>query len=388
MSYRETGSRRCLFAGKIAMSVLLILLLFCGCAKGEKGEPTATASSDIARTNGPSANTDAEPKTLEQALLKQRGKAFDQSDYQKISGGEGIIDINTKFDCTVDHGDSKNIDCLVLSAGKIYRANFNSLLSNGKNIQEIGTLPSSAPVLYWRLTYDGEMGNVYFKDGTGYKLNSQNASGPYTSELLDSAQYPLFKKVYRYAADGVSLEDCTSEYLNADTVYDNGSPMLAFAGKKVSMIFSGQYLDEKESDWNWYRDMGWREYIAFDLDLSAIGNETPVRLFNSNILMTDKAFYEIVYASKPLDAKEEAAQLAPNGSVSPYYPAANHLNCNLTLRKIELLTKYYNDVRNICTSHVITNDYTLLPINEVITEGYPEYFQYDCIGFWWDYSKE
>ena len=42
--------------------------------------------------------------------------------------------------------------------------------------------------------------------------------------------------------------------------------------------------------------MGWREYIAFDLDLSLIGDEKPIRLFNKNILMTERAFYEIVYS--------------------------------------------------------------------------------------------
>lgn len=108
--------------------------------------------------------------------------------------------------------------------------------------------------------------------------------------------------------------------------------------------------------------MGWREYIAFDLYLSLIGDEKPIRLFNKNILMTERAFYEIVYSQEPLSDSDEAAQKAPDGSVSPYFPASQHLNCPVTLRKAELLSKYYGDVLNICTSHVITTDYTLLPI--------------------------
>ena len=127
--------------------------------------------------------------------------------------------------------------------------------------------------------------------------------------------------------------------------------------------------------------MGRKTYIAFDLNLSAIGDEMPVRLFNRNILMTDRAFYEIVYLSEELDDNDERAQLAPDGSVSPYYPAAEHLNCNLGLRRIELLSRYYGDVRNISTGYVITGDYTLLPIQEVMTEGYDQYVRYDCLGF-------
>ena len=164
--------------------------------------------------------------------------------------------------------------------------------------------------------------------------------------------------------------------------------MLAITGKKVSLIDTAKYLDKNTAGWNWYRDMGWREYIAYDIDLTAIGNETPIRLFNTNILMTNCAFYEIVYASEPLDDNDKNAQTAPDGSVSPYYPAAPHLNCNLTLRKITLLTNYYKDVRNICTSHVITDDYTLLPISEIMTEGYAEYYKYDCNKFYSAYRDK
>ena len=101
-----------------------------------------------------------------------------------------------------------------------------------------------------------------------------------------------------------------------------------------------------------------------------------MRLFNENILMTDNAFYEIVCLSELLDDNDIKAQLAPDGTVSPYYPAAQHLNCNLGLRKISLLTQYYDDVLNITTSHVITKDKTLLPIKDIITEGYTKYTQY------------
>ena len=63
-------------------------------------------------------------------------------------------------------------------------------------------------------------------------------------------------------------------------------------------------------------------------------------------------------------------------------------SCNLTLRKITLLTNYYQDVRNICTSHVITDDYTRLPISEIMTEGYAEYYKYDCNKFYNAYRDE
>ena len=366
------------FLTRIFAVFLLVSLTLCGCAK----KTPETDSSAANTKSSQNASTQAEPVTLEQALLKERGIPYDQSDYKKFLGGENIIHEYAEFDCNLDHGYSKSVNDLVVSDGKLYQANFNSLLANGKNIQEIGTLPGK-DVRHWQLTYDGEMGSMYLKDGSGYKISAV----PFSTAPLDNAKYPLFKKVYRYAADGKTLEDHTAEYLNADRVYDNGIPMIVFKDGKVSLLFSGKALDKGTTGWNRYRDMGWREYIAFDLDLSAIGNETPTRLFNSNILVTNCAFYEIVYASKPLDDNDEQAQLAPDGSVSPYYPAAQHLNCNLKLRKLDLLTAYYKDVRNISTSHVITENYTMLPVSEVITEGYNKYQQYNPCSFYWDYKQ-
>lgn len=384
------------------ISVLLTFALaasLVGCGKTDKVDvesqilPTVSSqvssadnsfvtSSEIISSAVSTADVSAEPATLEQELLKRRNKPFEQSDYKTIIGGENIININAEFDCNLDHGYSTTVNDLVVADGKLYQANFNSVLSNGKNIQEVGSLPGK-DVQYWHLTYDGEMGSIYLKDGSGYEISNP----PFSATPLDKAQYPLFKKVYRYASDGKTLEDHTAEYLKANKIYNYGTTMFAFFDKKVDLIFSGEYLDTSMG-FNWYRDMDWREYIAFELDLSAIGNEKPIRLFNNNIIMTDKAFYEVVYASKPLDDKDNEAQLAPDGSVSPYFPAYSHLNCNLKLRKLDLLSKYYDDVCNICTSYVITKDYKLLPIKEVITEGYNEYMGYDCYGFYWNYIDE
>ena len=357
---------------------MLASLALSACGK----KPSETYSSTSIPEPSQNTSTQAEPVTLEQALLKERGKSYDQSDYKTFVGGEGIINKYAEFDCNLDHGYSKNVNDLVVADGKLYQANFNSVLANGKNIQEVGTLPGKN-IRYWRLTHDGEMGEIYLNDGSGYKVSNP----PFTASPMDQAQHPLFRMVYRYASDGKTLEDHTAEYLNADKVY-SGDPMIAVAGDKVSLLFSGKYLDKGTTGWNWYRDMDRREYIAFDLDLSELAGETPIRLFNRNILMTNCAFYEIVYASEPLDDSDAKAQFAPDGSVSPYYPAAQHLNCDLKLRKIDLLTAFYGDVRNISTSHVITEDYTMLPIAEVLTDGYGAYQKYDPCRFYWDYNQD
>lgn len=52
---------------------------------------------------------------------------------------------------------------------------------------------------------------------------------------------------------------------------------------------------------------------------------------------------------------------------------------------IKSKTAYYGDVLNICTSHVITTDYTLLPIEEVMADGYGKYQKYGYSEFYFDY---
>lgn len=368
-------------AALIAVSVLL-----CGCSGTESGDSgsdtnSAVQSSSVPDTGsaavGSEASSAADPATLEQELLARRGVPFESSDYKKLICDDGIIDINSEFDFNVDHGYSADINEIVVSGGRVYFANLNTTLANGKNVMEAGALPESGSVLYWHYTYDGEMGSMYFRSGNGYKVSCS----PLSSSPLDPARDPLFEKVYLYASDGKTLEDHTSEFLNAEKVYDTGIPTTVFAGGKVFMLFPAEYLDPDTGEWNWYRSMGRRQHIAFELDISAAGGEKPLRLFNENILMTDNAFYEIVYLSELLDDNDIKAQLSPDGTVSPYYPAAQHLNCNLGLRKISLLTQYYDDVLNITTSHVITKDKTLLPIKDIITEGYTKYTQYSFNGY-------
>lgn len=223
----KAGKAKFLFVPRLFLCAALLAVALCGCSAspGEAKKPDPDS--------GQSTATQAEPVNLEQVLLKARGKPYDQSDYTKFLGGEGIINEYAEFDCNLDHGYSKTVNDLVVADGKLYQANFNSVLANGKNIQEVGTLPGKN-IRYWRLTHDGEMGEIYLNDGSSYKVSSP----PFAASPMDKAQHPLFRSVYRYASDGKTLEDHTAEYLNADKVY-SGNPMIAVAGGKVSLLFSG-----------------------------------------------------------------------------------------------------------------------------------------------------
>ena len=93
-------------ARTVLCTALIAALLcgLCGCGDESKPESSQPAVTEKTATQTPADSADTEPKTLEQELLKRRGKSFDASDYKKIAGAEGIIDIKSEFDCFVDHG--------------------------------------------------------------------------------------------------------------------------------------------------------------------------------------------------------------------------------------------------------------------------------------------
>ncbi len=113
-----------------------------------------------------------------------------------------------------------------------------------------------------------------------------------------------------------------------------------------------------------------------------MGNETPIRLFNSNIVMTNCAFYEIIYARKPVLTPDKDTYKNQDGSYAQYLPCYGSMH-HMKLRKIELLSNYYEDVRNICSASVITKDYKILPIEEIMGDRY----SYDAFFYDWSIDE-
>ena len=103
---------------KILTVLLLASLALSACGK----KPSETYRSTSIPEPSQNTSTQAEPVTLEQALLKERGKPYDQSDYKTFVGGEGIINEYAEFDCNLDHGYSKTVNDLVVADGKLYQA--------------------------------------------------------------------------------------------------------------------------------------------------------------------------------------------------------------------------------------------------------------------------
>ena len=77
--------------------------------------------------------------------------------------------------------------------------------------------------------------------------------------------------------------------------------------------------------------------------------EKILDIYNDRIIRTDKGFYEIV----------------------KYYDKDG--NVKTTTLKMELPSKYYDEVLTFTYEYVILNDYTLIPINDIVTKRKKEY---------------
>lgn len=158
----------------------------------------------------------------------------------------------------------------------------------------------------------------------------------------------------------MSLSACkTTEHTQADPV------------NLTQYLLKSRGLSYEESDYKKYDgnfeerttyDFGDFKYVLEDdkayivindeiFDLNVKGY--PISIYNTNILKTNCAFYEVVYTDF-------------QGSL-PY-----------SLRKIDILSNFYEDVRFITNDYVVTEDYTMLPIKELLEKDYnPNKFYYD-----------
>ena len=78
--------------------------------------------------------------------------------------------------------------------------------------------------------------------------------------------------------------------------------------------------------------------------------EKIIRIYNERIVKTDKGFYEVVVYSD-------------NGR-------------KVSTMRINLLTKYYDEVLTFTYEYVILKDYTMIPINDVMPNR-PQKYQYN-----------
>ena len=353
------------FLPRILAVFLLVSMVLCGCAK----LPSGTENPDP--DNSMNASTQADPINLEQLLLKERGIPYDQSDYKTFVGGEGLLNFDTVFTDTDPAVAKGELTSVFLSAGKLYKFSTDSALPNGKNCMEIYSLPDTAKPIYLHSSdFNGADLDVIFSGGRRFSLQALSNNGPYAAK---ESQFGMiyFEHTYQYSADGKTLSeipDFRSRITRFDshTVIADGK-LYIYAAKqdKSNMAGSTLYFDDKN-----------RGVIIWEANCSALSEgEKIITLFNGNILVTDKAFYKLVYDAVPDNLAKHTDKITnSDGTQADYLPKFGGGD-RYRLEKIELLTKYYNEIATVTQSAVITKDNKILPLTEIIqTEN--KYSQY------------
>lgn len=350
------------FLLRILAVFLLVSMVLCGCGKVPTEKPSEAVSTKPDTTQ--SEATQSDPINLEQLLLKERGIPYDQSDYKTFVGGEGLLNFDTVFTDTNPAVAKGELSSVFLSGGKLYKFGTDSALPNGKNCMEIYSLPDKAKPIYLHSgDFNGADLDVIFSDGKRFSLDAPSNNGPYTAKESKFGMI-FFEHTYQYSADGKTLSEIP-DFRSRITRFDLGSGTVIADGKLY--IYAAKQDKDVTAGITSYFDDKNRGVIIWEANCSAMSDgEKIITLFNGNILVTDKAFYKLVYDAVPDNSADYTDKTTnSDGTAADYLPKFGGGN-RYRLKKIEKLTAYYNEIATITHSAVITYDNKILPLTEII----------------------
>ena len=253
-------------------------------------------------------------------------------------------------------------------------------MANDKLVEEASKNAKKKVTDYKKIT-----SNLVLNEDTcfrNYVFINNNSIYIFNPDKLDEGIFE-YKKVYDIKND-IKAMNITPDYgsdirfidyndmlytlkdINSDNKIRNSYDMYLNANYELSSYLKWEYSKEfigKKVDYDFISNQVYvKDNILYRLNYTnnkyptitkIDGNyegEKVIRIYNERILKTDKAFYEIV----------------------SYFD--NNLNKTITTTiKINLLTKYYNDVLTFTYKYVILKDYTLIPINDVMLNRANDY---------------
>ena len=187
--------------------------------------------------------------------------------------------------------------------------------------QKVYDIPSNIKVLNIMPNYGADIMFVDTND-TVYKLYDENVDNKKAGTSYKMAQY-RFEKSY--------IESYSELYIGKKMSYD-------FVANELIVKDNKLYIHDYERPVNITEIKGNYE------------GEKIIRIYNEKILKTDKGFYEIY----------------------SYYTGNGP---DTTTMKIELLSKYYDEVLTFTYKYVILKDYTLIPMKDLIPDYGENYYK-------------
>ena len=269
-------------------------------------------SNDVDNTNR---DNDIKNSGLVKEVLKNKNK--DKNDYKKFIGGEVLSD-STNF-----------IEYAFISNNRAYIYNPEKLKNGELSYKFVYEIPSNIVVTNIGIPHGAD---IYFYDSTGreYTIYDDNVDNNIEDsfDMFERATYK-FKEVdnalYSVAHNLTRDYDlrCNQFYVKDNILYEIQEEYYHFTEKRTvhatTYKVNGNYEGEK-----------------------------ILRIYNDRILKTDKGFYEIARYS------------GDDGPIT-------------TTFKIDLLSKYYDEVLTFKYEYVVLKDYTLIPIDDVMINRNKKY---------------
>mgnify|MGYP000010588953 FL=1 len=122
-----------------------------------------------------------------------------------------------------------------------------------------------------------------------------------------------------------------------------------FLGKKIDYDFMSNYVYVKDNIL-YSKNYGNEKYPTTEKVSGNYEGKKVIRIYNERIVKTDKTFYELMNYFDP-DLNKTV----------------------ITTVKINMLTKYYNEVLTFTYKYVVLKDLTLIPINDIMENRVREY---------------
>lgn len=247
------------------------------------------------------------------SIVDELKKKYPDKEYQKLKGGE-ILTEDTSFS---KYSFITNNSIYIFNSQKLDNGEFvyKKVYDIDKNIKVMNITPNSGADI-----------KFYDYNDTIYTLHDNNTD----NKINDS--YDMYIKANYSLSDYLKWEYSTE-----------------FLGKKIDYDFMSNYVYVKDNIL-YSKNYGNEKYPVLEKVGGNYEGEKVIRIYNERILKTDKGFYELMsFFDKNLNKRI------------------------VTTVKINMLTKYYDEVLTFTYKYVILKDLTLIPINDIMENRVRDY---------------
>ena len=309
-------NKKIIFIGSILFIILLVFVLYL--INNKEG------SSKIYNEDKFDSKTDTEPVNLLENIKKKNGKNKIEAGYSTFVGGE-VLTEGTFF-----------IDYAFIVNNKAYIYDPEKLKTDELSYKKVYDIPDNINVTNIGIPFGAD---IYFYDDIGnqYILKDTNIDNDIKSGYL------------KYEKANYELKNYTTElYKITDNIKENYDIRCNLFYAKDNILYKINY--------GYYNFIEKRDVPdSLEKVSGNYENQKILHIYNDRIVKTDKGFYELI-------------EYSDNGNVYT------------TTMKIDLLTKYYDDVLTFTYDYVILKDYTLIPINDVMTNRSQKYLNGFYLG--------